>query len=122
MRGFTLVETVVALFILSVVVVFATVVVSTAKVVRDAALENSAFRIAENKLNELRALGYAALPASGPFSDPELAGLPNASASTTIDDWNAKTKQVKTGVSWVGTDGSSRFISLTTLVTEAGGL
>lgn len=121
-RGFTLVETVVALFILSVAVVFATIVVGTTKVVRDAALESSAFRIADNKLNELRAVGYAALPASGPFTDPELANLPNGLAGTSVSTVNAETKKIETSVSWTGADGSPRSVSLTTLVTEVGGL
>lgn len=121
-RGFTLVEAIIALFILSTAVVFATIVIGTVKITRDAALENSAFHIAENKLNELRALGYATLPSSGPFFDPEIVTLPGGSASTSITDWNTETKRVMAGVSWIGTDGASRFVSLTTLVTEVGGL
>ncbi|MEK7144531.1 MAG: prepilin-type N-terminal cleavage/methylation domain-containing protein [Patescibacteria group bacterium] len=121
-RGFSLIEIVVALFIMSVGVVFATMVTGTMKVTRDSAFENSAFHIADNKLNELRALGYAALPEDGIFSDPQLASLPQGTASTTITVWNAKTKQVVIGVSWLGTGSTTRIVSLTTLITESGGL
>ncbi|MDD2657651.1 MAG: prepilin-type N-terminal cleavage/methylation domain-containing protein [Candidatus Pacebacteria bacterium] len=121
-RGFTLVEIVVALFILSAAIVFAALVIGTIKVTRDSAFENVAFRIADNKVNELRALGYAALPASGAFSDPQIANLPQGEASTTITVWNAKTKQVVAGVSWLGAEGRTRSVSITTLVTESGGL
>ena len=84
--------------------------------------ENAAFRIANSKLAELRALGYAALPASSPFFVSELADLPQGTASTSITSWNAKTKQVAAGVSWRGSDGLVHVVSLTTRITESGGL
>lgn len=120
--GFTLVEMLVALFIMSVTIVFVTIVIGTIKGTRDVTHENVAFRIADSKLDELRALGYATLPASGPFSVPELGNLPQGVASTSITDWNAKTKQIVAGVSWQGVDGLMHFVSLTTLITESGGL
>ena len=101
---------------------FVALIIGTIKVTRDAKYENSAFRIADSKIDELRAIGYAALPASGSFSDPELANMPQGVASTSITDWNAETKQVVAGVSWQGADGLTRFVSLTTLITDVGGL
>ncbi|MDP1689992.1 MAG: type II secretion system protein [bacterium] len=121
-RGFSLVEIVVTLFILSVTAIFATMVIGTIKVTRDSTFENVAFRIADSKLNELRAGGYATLPTSGPFSDSQLTALPQGLASTTVTDWNAKTKQVVIGVSWFGADSTTHYVSLVTLVTESGGL
>lgn len=121
-RGFTVLEMLIALFIMSVAAAFATIVIGTIKTTRDVAYENAAFRIVDSKLDELRAEGYANLPASGSFSSPELAELPQGAASTSITVWNAKTKQVAAGVSWRGTDGLTRVVSLTTLVTEVGGL
>ncbi len=112
----------VALFIISVTVVFVTIVIGTIKITRDATHENVAFRIAESKIDELRAGGYAALPASGSFSNPELTKLPQGVASTSVTDWNAQIKQVAAGVSWQGADGFMRFVSLTTLITQSGGL
>ncbi|OGG48400.1 hypothetical protein A3G63_02510 [Candidatus Kaiserbacteria bacterium RIFCSPLOWO2_12_FULL_52_8] len=121
-RGFTLIEILVALFILSLTVVFATLIIGSIKIVGDAKYENVAFRIANNKLDELRAGGYDALSAGGPFVDDELANLPQGSASTSITILNEQTKQVMSGVSWRGADGITRVASLTTLVTEFGGL
>lgn len=112
----------ISILILSVTVAFVTIVIGTIKVSRDAAYENAAFRIADNKLDEFRAAGYGALPAGGAFSDPELASLPEGTASTSISDWNAETKQVVAGVSWRDADGRIRSVSLTTLITETGGL
>lgn len=112
----------VALFIMSLTLVFVMIVAGTIKTTRDSAYENIAFRIADSKLGELRALGYAALPTSGPFSTPELASIPQGTASTSVTIRNAKTKEVRAGVSWRGSDGLIRVVSLTTLVTESGGL
>lgn len=121
-RGFSLIEMVVALFILSITVTFATVVIGTIKIMRDSAYESSAFRIASSKLDELRAGGYDALPPNGVFTDPELANLPQGFASTSVSDLNAKTKQAAAGVSWLGADGVTRYVTLTTLITQIGGL
>lgn len=112
----------VALSIMSVAVAFATIIIGTIKVTRDSAYENIAFRIAESEIDELRAGGYATLPADGSFSSPGLMNLPQGSASTSVTALNAKTKQVVAGVSWRGADGSTRYTSLTTLITESGGL
>jgi hypothetical protein len=112
----------VAVFIMSTAITFVTIVTGTIKVTRDSAFESVAFRIVNTKLDELRAGGYDALPTSGSFSDPALTNLPFASASTSITDWNAKTKQVAAGVSWQGADGLPRNVSLTTLITQSGGL
>lgn len=117
-----MIEMLVALFIMSVAVAFVTIVTGTIKVTRDSTYENIAFRIADNKLDELRAGGYAVLPASGSFSDTELSSLPQGVASTSITVLNAKTKQVTAGVSWRGADNLTRFVSLTTLITQTGGL
>ncbi len=111
-----------ALFIMSLTAVFVTFVAGTIKTARDAAYENAASHIANSKLSELRAAGYDALPASGAFSDSGLATLPDGQASTTITVWNAKTKQVVAGVSWRSSNGSTRVVSLATLITQVGGL
>lgn len=120
--GFTLIEILIALFIVSVTVVFVVVVVGTAQTTRDTTYESIAFRIADSKIDELRAGGYALLPPGGSFSDPELVNVPQGVASTSITDWNAKTKRVTVGVSWQNQNGLARFVSLTTLITQSGGL
>jgi prepilin-type N-terminal cleavage/methylation domain-containing protein len=114
-RGFTLIEIIVS-------VAFSTIAVTMLKGTRNSTFENMALRIADTKLNELRSSGYAALPASGTFTSPELANLPQGEASTTVTVFNAKTKQVMTGVAWYGTDSRTHYISVSTLVTETGGL
>ena len=112
----------VALAIMSAAVAFVSIIAGTVKITRDSTYENIAFRIAAGKLSELRALGYAALPAGGAFSDSALAALPQGAASTSVADWNAATKRVSAGVSWAGADGATRVVLLETLITESGGL
>ncbi len=112
----------IAVFVMSVAAAFVTIVTGTIKVTRDSGFESVAFRVANAKLDELRAGGYAALPASGAFADPALADLPLGVASTSVTDWNAATKQVVAEVSWQGADGLARNVSLTTLITQSGGL
>ncbi len=121
-RGFTLIEMLIALLIMSITTAFVAVVMGTVKFTRDLGYENNAFRIAESKLDELRAGGYATLPSDGAFSDPGLVNLPQGVASTSVTVLNAKTKQVMAGVSWLGVDGLTHSVSLTTLITESGGL
>lgn len=121
-RGFSLVEMLVSLLIISVAVAFSTLVVGAIKTTRDSTFENIASHIAASKLDELRALGYDALPAAGPFDDAGLASLPQGQASTSITVWNAETAQTAVGVSWRSADGSTRVISLMTLITQTGGL
>ena len=106
----------------SIAIAFSTIIIGTVKVTRDSAYENVAFRIADGKLDELRAGGYATLPPDGEFSSPELANIPQGLASTSITALNEKTKEVTAGVSWLDANGLERYVSLTTLVTESGGL
>lgn len=121
-RGFTLIEVIIALFIVSVGAVCATIAVTMIKGTRESTYRSTAIRIAETELNELRAGGYASLPSSEAFTSAELSGLPQGVASTTVTTWNAETKQVTTGVAWQGTDDRTHYVSLHTLVTETGGL
>ncbi len=121
-RAFTLLEAVVAIGIVAAAFAFSVAAVTSFKGSEDAAAENVALRIANTKLAELRAGGESALPASGPFSSPELSVLANASASTTVTAWNTKTKQVTTAVAWSDSKGRARYLAVTTLVTEVGGL
>lgn len=120
--GFTLIEMLISVGIISAMVAVGTLVVGAMNASLDSAYENIAFRIANGKLDELRAGGYGALPASGQFDDVALAGLPQGSASTSVTVWNEETKKTTSGVSWLSVDGGTRFVSLTTLITQTGGL
>ncbi len=121
-RGFTLIEVLVSILILGAMLVFYTSSFSATKLTRDAQRKDVALRVIEQKLEELRALTYAGLPASGTFSDPLLTSLPNGIASTTISTYNAAIKKATVGVSWIEGSSTLRYIESTTLITQVGGL
>ncbi len=121
-RGFTLVEVVVSLFMLGVAMlmfVAVGVLIQNANGIKHA---NIALTIAHTKLDTIRADGQVAMPTSGPFTDPLLFKLPNGTASTTITNYSASVKEVLVGVSWTTNTSNERYISLTTLITDVGGL
>ena len=121
-RAFTLIEVLVTIFIVGVTAVLFAAAVKTLSFTRDVRYEDTALRIASKKLEELRADGYAGLPASSSFSDALLSSLPSASASTTMATYNAKTKKALVQVGWQPPGQSVRVITLVTLVTQTGGL
>ena len=82
-----------------------------------------ALRIANTKMESVRAGGYAAVPSSGPFSDTLLGTIPSGTASISVANSNAQTKQVTVTVSWnEPAIGDTRFVVLSTLITDIGGL
>ncbi len=121
-RGFLLIESVAAIFIIGVTIAIYAAALRSFAVSRGAGNEETALRIAERKIESLRVLGYAALPSSGSFTDAQLSTLSSSATGTiTISDLNAKTKQVAVAVSWMGISATST-VSLTTLIVNAGGL
>ena len=122
-RGFTLIEVLVSLFIISVMLLLFQAVLRSASLVTSTRNRDAALSIARNEIEELRATGYDALPSSGPFTDDLLSTLPSGSAAVTISDLNSGTKQVITIVSWQERNRTeSSSVSLSTLITKIGGL
>lgn len=121
-RGFTLIEVVIAIFVIGSTVALYAAGLKTFAVTRSAGHGEVALRIAEGKLEALRAAGYAAVPTSGSFSDPALGTLPSATGTLAVSDSNAKTKRVTVTVSWQESTTSPRSVSLSTLITQTGGL
>lgn len=96
--------------------------ISLQYLIRDSKNRDIALRIASNKVEEYRTLGYASSTSGGAVTDTLLSLLPNGSASSSITTYNAKTKQITVGVSWTGRASSTKYQSVTTLITEIGGL
>lgn len=120
--GFSLIEIVVSLFIVSVMFGVFQVAISTSQVNRVVKNQEMALRGATTELEKLRALGFAALPGSGSFSNTAIDGLPAGHQATrTITTINAKTRQVVTIVSWKEPGRTTTSsIQLTTFITEGG--
>lgn len=122
-RGFSLIEVTIAVAIIGTMLIATGVMLQRIPVsgreVRD---QDLALRIARNEIETLRGGGYTTLPASGPFANTLLGSLASSTASRTITDYNTQTKQVMVTVLWRGANMQNRSVSLTTLITENGGL
>lgn len=122
MRGFSYIEIVVAVGIVGVCLVASEALVRAVPLERVTHDEDLAVTIANDELGALRAAGYGSLPASGAFSNSSLASLPSGTGALAVTDYNAKTKQVVVTVSWQEPSASSRSVTLSTLITQTGGL
>ena len=121
-RGFTLIEILIAVFLIASLVALYGAALHSTTLTKNARYEGIAMRIAQGKLDDLRAGSYAALPESGEFSDTQLGMLPASGATMTVADYNSKTKRVTVTVSWQAQNSPARDYSLTTLITEIGGI
>lgn len=116
--GFSLIEATIAVAIVALLTVATSSMLSRLPVsARDARDQALALTIAESELENLRALGYESLPASGAFSHTLLSSLASSSAARTVTDYSSSTKRVSVELTWVnGT--LTRSLSLTTLIAE----
>lgn len=121
--GFSLIEVTVAIGIIGMMILATSTLLQRIPVsgreVRD---QDIALKIARNEIEVLRAGGYDALPASGPFLNSLLNSLLSGSASVAITVYDAKTKKTDVSVSWTGTGSITRTVLLTTLIAQNSGL
>jgi prepilin-type N-terminal cleavage/methylation domain-containing protein len=122
-KGFSFPEVMITIFVVAIVLVLYIAAANTIRILKTSKDQEIALRVANNKVEELRAGGYDNLPASGSFSSSQLSTLPNSSGTMTITDFNARTKQVQITVEWrEPSNTSARNVSLVTLVTRVGGI
>lgn len=121
-KGFSLIEILVTIGILGLMIVVYQAVLGNVYLTRNVQDKDVALKIATYKIEEIRALGYSSMPGSGTFTDTLLTSLPSGTAAMTITDYNAKVKQVVVTVGWTPQNSTARSVSLTTLVTDTGGL
>jgi prepilin-type N-terminal cleavage/methylation domain-containing protein len=121
--GFSVLEVLVTIFIIGLILVLYQQALGKVRLIGYADDQETALRVANNKIEELRAGGYSALPASGSFSDSQMNTLPNSSAAMAVTNYNVDTKQVVVTIQWRQTVSAPiRNVSLTTLITKTGGL
>ena len=122
-RGFTLIEAVIALFLLGLILLIFQGTLRNMPLIKYAKNQDLALKIASSEMESLRAGGYDALPVSGSFSDPLLASLPSGVGGVSVTAYNAEMKQVVVTVTWrEAGKAADSSVSLTTLMTEIGGL
>jgi len=120
-NGYSLMEVVVSFSIIAVFFVLFQAAAGTSIINRNVKHQELALRIAQTKIDNLQFLSYDSLPASGSFSDPSLASLPQGEAAVTVVDFNEKIKQVTVTVRWQEPGVSAaRSVSLSTLIGEGG--
>lgn len=123
LRGFTLIEVVIAVVIVGMLVVLASTLVQAVGLTRHAKSKDVAAKVAESKLESLRAVGYEQLPAGTPFSDPLLDTLLDGTGSFTVDDFSSTTKRVVVTVSWSDPGATTpSTLTISTLVAKVGGI
>lgn len=121
-RGFTLIEVVISVALVGALIAFFSTATIITQITRTAKYRDIALRIASSEIADLRAGGYDALPSSGSFSDSLLSSLPDATTSIAVSDYNDSTREVAVTVGWQNGNLATSSITLTTLVTETGGL
>lgn len=120
-KGFSLIEVLLSLFIIGILLILYQAANSTWILNQYVKDQDIALRIASTKLADLRYLGYDALPASGPFSDPLLNSLKQGQATVTVATYSSKIKQVLVTVAWKRLGGTATStVSLTTLMRQGG--
>lgn len=122
-RGFTLIEVLISVVVVGMLIVLASTLIQAVGLTRHAKNRDVAAKVAESKLESLRAVGYEQLPEGTPFSDPLLETLPDATGSFTVSDFSSTTKRVVVTVSWSDPAASApSTLTISTLVAEVGGI
>ena len=120
-RGFSLIELIVALGLISVAVLLLGVAVSSVPLTKNTRDQNLAYHIAVKKIEELRSISYASLPGSGTFTDPGFAELNSAAGQLTVASYqgSSEIKHITVTVTWTD-GGANKNVTLDTLMAENG--
>jgi prepilin-type N-terminal cleavage/methylation domain-containing protein len=120
-NGFTLVELIVGLGIIAAALFSYFAVLKTVTLTRFAKHQALAYQVAVKKIEELKTLPFASLPAGGPFSESALSALPQAQANLTVADYggSASIKEITVTVGWQESAGG-KSVELKTLLTGGG--
>lgn len=119
--GFTIIEVLLTVFLIGVTVAIYQVTSQALLVNLLNRHKEVALRIADQKMQNLRATDYASLPATGSFSDPLLSSLNNGTGTVTVANVNAQTKRITVAVSWVNSkNNTNQKVELETFMTDGG--
>lgn len=117
-KGFSLVEVIVGISLILVLFALAMLQAGTLDISRKQRYENIAYHAANKQMEDLRAMPFASLPASGTVSDPMLSQIPSGAGSFTVSDYPDFSGMKKMVVTITWNDGAARSTVLQTLVTD----
>jgi Tfp pilus assembly protein PilV len=119
--GFTLLEIVITLLLIMAIVTLLFAFSGTLSSSRGSNLQSIATKVASKQVESLRKTSFDSLPPSGGFSDPDLARLPQATATRTISDYQSSTdiKQILIQVDWV-VNGANKNVKIETFIYRYG--
>lgn len=121
LSGFTLVEILLSVFLILAIVSILFTAASTYVTSRGTNLAGVAAKIASRQIETLRKTAYDSLPASGSFTDPDLAKLPQGQADQTLSDYQSSTdiKQVLVEIFWTE-NAAQKQVKMETLIYRYG--
>lgn len=96
-------------------------VLKTVTLTRFAKHQALAYQVAIKKIEELKSVPFASLPASGPFTDSALSALPQAQANLTVANHggSAGIKEITVTISWQE-NGVTKNVEVKTMLTGGG--
>lgn len=102
-RGFFLVDILLAVFLFLIIITIILSAVATYATSKNSSNAGLATRIATNEIETLRNESFDSLPASGPFTGPGLANLPQGAGTLSVSSYQSSPdiKQITVQVSWV---------------------
>lgn len=120
-QGFTLIEILVSLALIGLVMLVASILISTNELSRNARSTALAQEIVESALERARAEGASSLSNSA-LVDERFSKLPGGSGTIRTSPYDAGLDEVTVEVSWQNSEENSKSISLTTLIAHENGL
>ena len=116
--GFTLVEVLLAVFILAITALIFVACFPTSQISRiKAAHMTYAVSLAQQKLEEIRSAGYAGLIISDPVDTP-LEELPGGNQRITITQFSVNIKKIEVTITWGGYRKVGGSTTLVTLISD----
>ena len=120
-QGFTLIDVVVALGLIAITLFCYFAVLKTVTLTRFSKHQALAYQVAIKKIEELKAVPFASLPTSGPFTDSALTALLQAQANLTVANHggSASIKEITATISWQE-NGVTKNVEVKTMLTNGG--
>ncbi len=120
-RGFTLLEIVLALFLVLAIIVMLLSASGTLVSSRSSNLRGIAAKIESREIETLRKMNFDSLPATGSFTDADLSKLPQGTATQTLSSYQSSPdiKLVEVQVNWIE-NSAAKLLSEDTLIYRNG--